>query len=924
MKMTSKMRLAFVVFVLCSALFAAAQTGVKGELMGTVVDTNSQPLPGATATLTGEKLFQKSLSMISNEQGAFRFINLNPGVYELEIALPGFNPFKVVSIQISAGRTIPVRCVLSATTVQAEVTVVATAPLIETKTPQVTTNYTSGTIENIPSSRDIKDLINATPGINDNVAYGSRGRVNNSFAEGSMSSTYKLNGIDVSGVDYAYTFITPIWETIEEVQVAGIGMTAETGNFTGAAVNVITKSGTNALHGGASFFYTNDHLQGNNSGGLIDLRPGRRDADLESTFQLGGPIIKEKLFFYTAASYVYKKYEESYGSPVLSRWKRPNYYAKFDWLANSKNTVTAMVMGNPLSWYDLYMIPGSAASIGGDEFLNSVSWFASWQSIFSSNTFLSTRYAGYWNKWSRYPKTRNVPRYTDGDTGLGYGGLNYDFDQWQARHELDSTLTHYADKILGASHELKLGFEYENGHAWKNIIRPGSLSSQTVSGQVLWTSSVGGDDFSNRRVVRLGGFFQDNLKIGQRLNVNLGLRLDSPKLTAVGMSGTAHAFTVLSPRLGLSYDISGDAKTVLHFSYAKLYNKMMTGTYGLVIPGRTDSFTYRLYEAPSAFDPTNENIIAKWQEVSQPGNLYSVSSLAAPIPYDPNFKEPYTQIISVGFEKQLLRSYAFELNYLYRTVKNFAMIGTHTEHTYQSFEWTDPWLGKTVTLWQQTDRLPDNLYITNSKWERGRTHLLMANFRRRLIGNWSFDASFVYENSSANVPDPGGDYLFGSPLFNVDNDPQYSQNPLQWGEPGMTHKYSFKLLGTYLAPWGITISGNFRALSGIAWQTEASGVYANLYRSYSSITILLDQRGSKHVEPSYLLDLRFGKTVKVQKQAFELRMDVLNVFNKGYELVVYNTPYAIYSLSRQPAYGKSVSGQFLGPRQFRFGIRWRF
>ncbi len=923
MKITKKLLVALYVFILCLTA-AGAQTSIKGEITGAVVDNNGQSLPGATITLTGEKLFQKSLATLSNEQGAFRFVNLNPGEYELEMTMSGFSPFKLVNIQVNAGRTTPVRAILNPARVQEEVTVIAKAPLIETKTPQVTTTYTAETVENIPTTRDIKDLINATAGINDNVAYGARGRVNNSFAEGSMSSTYRLNGNDVSGVDYAYTFITPIWETIEEVQISGVGMSSETGNFTGASVNVITKSGTNQLHGGASFFFTNDHFQGNNSGGLIDLRPGRRDADLESTFHLGGPIVKQKLFFYGAAGYVYRKYEESYGSPMLSSWKRPNYYGKLDWLVNNKNTVSAMVMGNPLSWYDLYMIPGSAASIGGDEFLNSVSWFANWQSILGTKSYLATRYAGYWNKWSRYPKTRGVPRYTDGDTGLGYGGLNYDFDQWQARHEIDSTLTHYVDNLFGTSHEVKLGVEYENGHAWKHILRPGSLSSQTVSGQVLWSTSVGGNDFTDRRVVRFGGFFQDNLRIGQKLNVNLGLRLDSPRLTAVGMSGTAHSFVALSPRLGFSYDLTGNAKNVFHFSYSILYDKMMTGTYGLMIPGRTDSFTYRVYEAPAPFDPTNENIITKFNEVSQPANLYAVNSLAAPIPFDPNFKEPRTELISLGFEKQLFQSYAFEVTYLYRAVKNLVMIGTHTEHTYEPFDWTDPWLGKTVTLWQQTDRLPDELYITNSNWEKGRTHFLMFSLKRRLVGNWSFDASFVYENSKSNVQDPGGNYLFGTPPFNVDNDPQYSQNPLMWGEPWMTHKYSFKLLGTYLAPWGITISGNFRALSGIAWQTEAAGVYANLYRSYSSITILLDPRGANHVRASYLLDLRMGKIVGLGKQQIELRMDVLNVFNKGYELVVYNQPYAIYSLSRQSAYGRSVSGQFLGPRQFRFGIRWRF
>ena len=192
-----------------------------------------------------------------------------------------------------------------------------------------------------------------------------------------------------------------------------------------------------------------------------------------------------------------------------------------------------------------------------------------------------------------------------------------------------------------------------------------------------------------------------------------------------------------------------------------------------------------------------------------------------------------------------------------------------------------------------------------------------------MIGRWSMDASFVYEDSKSNQQDPNVGFLFGSPPFNVDNDPMYSQNPLMWGEPWMSHKFVFKLLGTYLGPWGAVISGNLRALSGIAWETSISSSYADIYRSYGGVEILLDQRGSHHVSPSYTFDLRFGKTFRMQKNQFELNLDIMNIFNVNYALVVFTNPDAVYSNGHN-AYGKSMTSQFQGPRQLRLSIRWRF
>ena len=148
-------------FLLISFL-AQAQTKITGSISGTVVDEKGEPLPGATVTLTGEKLFQKSVDVISNVKGLFRFLALNPGMYELEVSLSGFNTVKFSDVSVSVGMTAPIKAVMMPASLEEKVTVVAEAPLIETKTAQISHNFDNFIVENTPNDRSFVDIMNAS------------------------------------------------------------------------------------------------------------------------------------------------------------------------------------------------------------------------------------------------------------------------------------------------------------------------------------------------------------------------------------------------------------------------------------------------------------------------------------------------------------------------------------------------------------------------------------------------------------------------------------------------------------------------------------------------------------------------------------------------------------------------------------------
>jgi hypothetical protein len=133
-KMRSKKQvLSLLALVLFFSLLAYGQVKEKGEISGVVTDEEGGPLPGATVTLTGANLFQKSLTAMTDARGVFRFAFLNPGTYAVEISLQGFGSVKYSSILVGAGRTTPIQAKMAPPKLEKEVTVVAKTPLVDRK-----------------------------------------------------------------------------------------------------------------------------------------------------------------------------------------------------------------------------------------------------------------------------------------------------------------------------------------------------------------------------------------------------------------------------------------------------------------------------------------------------------------------------------------------------------------------------------------------------------------------------------------------------------------------------------------------------------------------------------------------------------------------------------------------------------------------
>ncbi len=925
----SKMALRFCLSVLLAApVFGLAQSRLGGEIVGTVFEAEGETLPGVAVTLTGEKLFQKNLTTVSSEKGVFRFLDLSPGSYQLDFSLPGFSPLRLLKVEVRIGQTTPLRVTMTAAAISQEIEVVAQAPLIETKTAQVSTNYSVAMIEKIPTSRNLLDLTEAAPGINDRGAYGAGGiqdgnqrAAGTTYYQGSSTSAYLFDGVDISDLDTGATWVSPLYESIEEIQVVGIGASAEYGNFSGALLNVITKKGTNAFHGGASFYYTSRSLQGDNSGGIVDLRPNDLKFDLDSSAYLGGPIVKEKLFFFLAGGYSAAR-TRRYGEPAYGDLKQPHWQAKLNWIPSSKHALSFLVNTDPLDHENLGLKPGSGPEIGYGRQFRSTVLNGSWQYTPSSSTLLSLKYAGFIGRDDTVPVSPDTIAVTDRSANRAYGSSGFLINDERTRHQVNATVTHYADNFLATSHEFKFGVEVEFSSARNNTdaTGPNGTNVQVVRyGPIFLAYGFEGYNIhSEAEVKRAAGFIQDSVAIGKKVALNLGLRLDSARLAAPSVSGAIAKFTNLAPRLGLTYDLKGDAKNVLRLSYGRYFDKTVTSGFLYALPGLNEINLY-LTLLFKPFDPTPAGIESLTASLFQPQNLLFTIPASQRLPVASGIHSPYTDVFGAGFEKAIFKNFALSIDYVYRRDHDPIRIATRTQHSYSEVQYTDPYLQKTVTLWQQTDRLPNDYYYGNSGWAKRRHHLLMLSLRKMETGRWSFMSSFVFQDSLGNDDNTLGPV---SLAWGQTTDPNFTQNPLMYGKLTYNRTFQFKVLASYFLPWGLAVSGDFRVLSGLNWQAEVPLLITGIYRE-SFYSVPLEERGSRQFPTTYFLNLRLLKSFSLGAGSrIELIADVLNLLNRGNAEGYYRDPSSRYPLSGESAFGKPSA--LSTPIQARLGVRWTF
>ncbi len=294
---------------------AVPQTAVAQALYGTITgqvrDTTGGAIPGAEVTATNIST-NYTQTALTNDVGNYTLANVPIGTYTVRVSLTGFREYVAERVIVTAGQVTRQNATLEVGQITESITVSSAATLLKTDTTDVSAQLESKEITDLPlgAFKNYQSLLNLVPGATpagfQNAITDTPGRAlttnvngvnrnnNNTRIDGAMSVNIWLPH---------HTAYVPPSETIEVVDVSTNNFDAEKGFAGGAAVTVITKSGTNELHGSAFGFHENSALAARRFFNFLD-KDGDGKADKPGSkrnidgFTIGGPVIKDKLFFF--------------------------------------------------------------------------------------------------------------------------------------------------------------------------------------------------------------------------------------------------------------------------------------------------------------------------------------------------------------------------------------------------------------------------------------------------------------------------------------------------------------------------------------------------------------------------------------------------------------------------------------------------
>lgn len=303
----------------------SAHAQFKASLQGTVQDAQGGVVSGAAVTVANQAT-GATRSTESSDQGYYRVSELPPGFYSVTVQAAGFEQSVTKDVEVKAEepRGLDVTLKVGATTDQ--VTVNGSYEALHTENANTGTTISSEEITQLPQNgRDPYELLRLTPGVFGDGSRGGNGGANdlpNSTGPGGSNQSifqtensvqvsangqrqdtnnYTIDGVSVNSLQYGgAAVITPNQESVQEITVLSNTFSAEDGRNTGAQVKVVTKGGTNNLHGGGFFKYQDPNWNAYNKYGGPDEAPPARVNDNYKQFggNVGGPIFKDKLFFF--------------------------------------------------------------------------------------------------------------------------------------------------------------------------------------------------------------------------------------------------------------------------------------------------------------------------------------------------------------------------------------------------------------------------------------------------------------------------------------------------------------------------------------------------------------------------------------------------------------------------------------------------
>jgi carboxypeptidase family protein/TonB-dependent receptor-like protein len=954
--------------VLLAVLFAPAAFAQQqtGRIDGVVTDATGAMVPGATVVLTGAATAQLETATTAN--GDYHFLNLSPGTYTVTAKLPGFADVVRQNVIVQTGGSTRIDLQMRPSGVSETVTVTGASPVVDTRktTNEVTFDQTQ--LQEIPTARDPWVLLQQTPGVlvdRVNVGGNESGQ-QSTFIRGASDGSdtmWNLDGImitDPSAIGSTPTYYD--FDAFQEVQftTGGNDVRQQTG---GIGINFVTKRGTNQFRGSGRFFGTNKDLQGHNvSSDLLSSQPtfghacvtdsskrcgNEIDRVLDFGFEVGGPIAKDKVWFWGAAAKNDIKNVIITGDP--DNTQLIDYNAKVDWQANSTNRFNFLFFRGDKHKQGrnagITRPPETTFNQTGPTNLYKVE-----DNITIGNaTFIAARYAfinGGFTLAAQGGRDANI--WYEGGSGTFHGSY-YFYDTTRPQHQFQIDGNHFLGK-----QEIKFGFQYRHTIVESLTAWPGNHAIADVDDDLAFITRDGHTKMKEQIV---SGYIGDTLT-WNRLTASLNLRWDrqwgnneptsSPAnpifpdlLPALNFPGTASNFTWndLSPRVGATIALDETHKTVVRFNYGRYAGQIYTGLISFNNP------LYTIQELDYGWVDRNGDKVVQRSELdfSYLAASYYVDpanpgSTTPPNKIDPKFKAPISQDFIVGLDRELMPNFAVGAAFTWGSANDqiwFPLIGiTRNDFVPNATPVTGVGPNNTPysTTWYRlrsgVHPQPGNAQLeTNRPGYEARYTGFQLTANKRLANRWMMKGNFAWNNPTRNFSDP-----------NVAiQDPTTTQGPIgtqaitgptedgsliavgsgqgsgSKGDVFINSKWQFNLAGLYQFGWGINAAANFLGRQGYPT------VYYHRIVNHDGFTTFIrikpfgvDQFRNPNI---YTLDGRVEKEIKLDKCNFIVLMEGFNLLNKG------------DILQRQSRINTASFNQIretLSPRIVRFGARVTF
>ena len=907
------------------------QIATTGKIAGVVADSSGAAVPGATVTVKSTALMAERTTT-TGPDGAYLFDLLPLGAYEVTFTSKGFKAFTETGVVLTAGFTATVNPKLQVGEVT-DVVRVEGENVIDLRGVQTATTFDQTLLQDIPSGRDPWSTVAQMPGVTSST-FDVAG--NNSYQQSAMQvhgstqaeQIYSYNGLDLNwpGSSGGYTQFYTNHDSFDEFQVVSDNAPASV-PIGGIYMNMVTKSGSNELHGQAALYYLTAATQAGVKQPVFQGSPVPTGSPFNMTrdtsASLGGPVMRDRWWLFGS----YRRYDldqrilavtNQAGVPVVDINHQTNTDLRSDWQINPKNKFSFIWLYNEQNRffrrdtsYQFVTQDASWLQIEPAYILQGL-----WTSQVTSNFLLDFRIG--WNKIV-FPLS-----YQPGSTGLNLQDIGTSTESGAAPYEFINPAwvlkwsaggSWYKGNWAG-THNFQFGFEWGdsyNSYIYKvnqgiNAIfnSPGPQSFTTPFQVVAYNTPT-----TQKNYFRDTSFYlQDAWSPKRRLTLNLGLRYDRfityypgqksdanetfPQLfpvTTYAASGNLVDWNTVSPRIGVAFDPTGKGDSVLRFGYGIYYIMQGTGLAETSNPVGLASKTYT-WNAPAG---TTTPQLSQW--LPQGASTVPVTESGGSSTHiNPNMSRPYSEEVSAGYEKQVWRDLRVGATYYYRTKKNlygientalqpsdYSPITTLLNAQGVPTPITNGLTGQPLTLYNlnPADANLFNFVVTNIPALNDNSyHAVEFTAVKRLSNKWQILGGFTIQRQKGVFGRGFSDEATGDNFTDPNNDINRKNNYLN-----LDSTYVFKVDSTYELPLKFATSVNFQHYTGFPIQPlETFGGTTNSGQSegltQGSETVILQPAGIQRLPSVNQLNLRFSREfVFNDRWRFTPNVDFFNLTN---------------------------------------------